>query len=98
LDDDDKEAYEKVSAIIKDKVVRVDSANVGKLKPSNVIDRVNKNSVIKLISMTIAVYTQCLGFGHPQTQKIRLIPIQSIVTIMRCIMTIYIKRNGWISL
>lgn len=48
LDDEDKKAYEKVSAIIKDKVVRVEAANVGKLKPSNVIDNVNKLSDVKI--------------------------------------------------
>lgn len=48
LDEEDKEAYEKVSAIIKDKVVRVEAANVGKLKPSNVIERVNRDADVKI--------------------------------------------------
>ncbi len=42
LSDQDKKNYEKVTAIIKDKVVKVEAANVGKLKATDVIDEVNK--------------------------------------------------------
>jgi len=42
LDENDKAAYNKVTAIIKDKVVRVEAANVGRLKPGSVIKEVNK--------------------------------------------------------
>lgn len=42
LDENDQKAYEKVTAIIKDKVVRVEAANVGKLKPSIVVNKVNE--------------------------------------------------------
>lgn len=41
LSDDDKEAYEKITAIIKDKKVIVEGANVERIKPSEVIRRVN---------------------------------------------------------
>lgn len=44
LDQKDREAYEKVTAIIKDKVVRVEAANVGKLKPSIVVNKVNERT------------------------------------------------------
>lgn len=42
LDEKDRESYNKVTSIIKDKVVRVEAANAGKLKPSSVIKKVNK--------------------------------------------------------
>lgn len=41
LSDDDKENYQRLVTIIKDKVVKQEAANVGKLKPSEVIERVN---------------------------------------------------------
>jgi len=41
LNDEDKEAYEKISVIIKDKKVTVEAANVGRLKPSDVVRKVN---------------------------------------------------------
>ncbi len=41
LDQKDQEAFDKVTAIIKDKVVKVEAANVGKLKPGKVIKEVN---------------------------------------------------------
>jgi len=43
LSDEDKEAYEKIAAIVKDRKIRVEAANVGKLKPSRVVDSVKKN-------------------------------------------------------
>lgn len=42
LDENDKESFNKVTALIKDKVVKVEAANVGKLKPGKVIKEVNK--------------------------------------------------------
>lgn len=43
LSDQDKENYGKVTAIIKDKVIKIEAANVGKLKATDVVDEVNKN-------------------------------------------------------
>jgi len=37
LSDADKEAFEKIAAIVKDRKVRVEATNVGKLKPSGVV-------------------------------------------------------------
>ncbi|MGM0601516.1 MAG: DUF3644 domain-containing protein [Candidatus Rifleibacteriota bacterium] len=42
LSDADKEAYEKIAAIVKDRKVRVEAANVGKLKPSGVVESIIK--------------------------------------------------------
>ncbi|MBN2103499.1 DUF3644 domain-containing protein [bacterium] len=42
LSKEDRDAYEKVTAIIKDKRVTIEATNVGKLKPSDVVDRVCK--------------------------------------------------------
>lgn len=44
LDEEDKAVYDKLLAIIKDKVVKVEAANVGKLKPSGVIEKVRAES------------------------------------------------------
>ena len=41
LNPDDKAEYEQLNVIIKDKTVRVEAVNVGKLKPSEVISKVN---------------------------------------------------------
>ncbi|MCK4796031.1 MAG: DUF3644 domain-containing protein [Spirochaetes bacterium] len=48
LSGEDKESYEKVTVIVKDKVLKKDVINPGKLKPSNLIDRVNETSPIKI--------------------------------------------------
>lgn len=40
LSDEDKELYEKITVLIKDKKVKVEGSNVGKLKPSNVVDKI----------------------------------------------------------
>ena len=41
LSPQDKEAYEKVTTLIKDKLIKIEAANVGKLKPSDVVNLVN---------------------------------------------------------
>lgn len=43
LSQEDQESYEKVTTIIKDKVLKKEAINPGKLKPSEVIERVNNN-------------------------------------------------------
>jgi hypothetical protein len=42
LSQEDREAYEKITTIIKDKKVTVEAANVGRLKPGDVVDRVRE--------------------------------------------------------
>lgn len=52
LNQEDRNAYEKLSVIIKDKTVRVEAANLGRLKPSDVVRKVNEalNGVVKMTS------------------------------------------------
>lgn len=40
LSDDDRDAYEKITAIVKDRKVKVEAANVGRLKPGGVVSTV----------------------------------------------------------
>ena len=42
LNEEDKAAYEQLNVIIKDKTVRVEAVNVGRLKPSEVLRKVNE--------------------------------------------------------
>ena len=42
LSDEDRAAYEKLNVIIKDKTVKIEAANVGRLKPSEVVKKVNE--------------------------------------------------------
>ncbi|MDJ0634048.1 MAG: DUF3644 domain-containing protein [Xenococcaceae cyanobacterium MO_188.B29] len=42
LSEDDKSAYEKIAVITKDKTVKIEAANVGRLKPSDVVRKVNE--------------------------------------------------------
>ena len=42
LSDDDKAAYEQLTVMIKDKTVTIEAANVGRLKPSEVVKKVNE--------------------------------------------------------
>lgn len=48
LSENDKKSYEKVTALVKDKVIKVEVINPGKLKPGKVIQEVNKKVNIKL--------------------------------------------------
>lgn len=50
LDDDDKAKYDQLAVIVKDKSVKIEATNVGRLKPSKVVDEVNKSLVGQSIS------------------------------------------------
>ncbi|MCB1583993.1 MAG: DUF3644 domain-containing protein [Xanthomonadales bacterium] len=53
LSQEDKEAFEQISVIIKDKKVTVEAANVGRLKPTEVVNRVNKSLNKKILSTNL---------------------------------------------
>ena len=53
LSDEDKEAYEKLNVIIKDKTVKIEAANVRRLKPSEVVKRVNEGLNGKSITQNL---------------------------------------------
>lgn len=55
LDEKDKEAYEQIAVIIKDKKVVVEGANINRLRVSQVVDSVNKKLDDKII--TISTHT-----------------------------------------
>ncbi|MDA2933131.1 DUF3644 domain-containing protein [Acidobacteria bacterium AH-259-D05] len=42
LNEEDKKAYEEITTIIKDKKIKIEAANVGKLKPGEVVSRVKE--------------------------------------------------------
>jgi hypothetical protein len=42
LSDENKEAFEKLNVVIKDKTVKIEAANVRRKKPFEVVRRVNK--------------------------------------------------------
>ena len=48
LSDEDKKKYDKLITIVKDRVVKTEAINPGKLKPGKVISQVNKKSPIKI--------------------------------------------------
>lgn len=48
ISEEDKEKYDHLTAIIKDKVVKLEGVNIGKLKPSKVLEEVNKSINLKL--------------------------------------------------
>ncbi|QSX37954.1 DUF3644 domain-containing protein [Shewanella sedimentimangrovi] len=53
LNDEDKAAYDQLNVIIKDKTVKIEAANVGKLKPSEVIKKVNIALQGKFITLSL---------------------------------------------
>ena len=57
LSDEDKAAYEKLNVIIKDKTVKIEAANVGRLKPSEVVKQVsealNGNSITQNLHVVL---------------------------------------------
>ncbi|MDW7748706.1 DUF3644 domain-containing protein [Halomonas sp.] len=53
LSAEDKEAYEQLTVIIKDKTVRVEAANVGRIKPKEVVRRVNERLQGKSITQPL---------------------------------------------
>ncbi|MEO7047328.1 MAG: hypothetical protein ABI091_18645, partial [Ferruginibacter sp.] len=48
LSENDKKNYEKVTALVKDKVIKTEVINPGKLKPGKVIQEINKNIDFKI--------------------------------------------------
>lgn len=50
LDAEDRERYDQLTVIVKDKSVKIEAANVGKLKPTKVVEKVNELLVGKSIS------------------------------------------------
>jgi hypothetical protein len=55
LSAEDKEAFEKLTVIIKDKTVRVEAANVGRIKPMEVVRRVNERLPGKTMTQNLHV-------------------------------------------
>jgi hypothetical protein len=55
LSDEDKAAYEQLTVIIKDKTVKIEAANVGRLKPSEVMRKVNETLNRKAITQNLHV-------------------------------------------
>lgn len=53
LSEDDKQAYEQLTVIIKDKTVKIEAANVGRIKPSEVVRRVNENLNRKVLTLNL---------------------------------------------
>lgn len=53
LSEEDKVAYEKLNVIIKDKTVKVEAANVGRLKPSEVVKKVNEGLTDKTVNQSL---------------------------------------------
>lgn len=53
LSEEDKAAYEKLNVIIKDKTVKIEAANVGRLKPSEVVKKVNEGLNGKSITQNL---------------------------------------------
>ena len=48
MSSEDKEKFEKLNAIVKDKVVKIEAVNVGKLKPSKVLSDLKEQTGIQL--------------------------------------------------
>lgn len=48
ISEHDRKKYEKLTSIVKDRVVRTEAVNVGKLKPGKVIEKVNKKYATKI--------------------------------------------------
>ena len=55
LSDEDKAAYEQLTVIIKDKTVKIEAANVGRLKSSEVIKKINGTLNRKAITQNLHV-------------------------------------------
>ncbi len=53
LNEEDKVAYEQLNVIIKDKTVKIEAANVGRLKPSEVVKKVNESLNEKFITQNL---------------------------------------------
>lgn len=43
LEDEDKQLYDQITALVKDRKIKVEGTNVGKLKPGKIIDKVNNH-------------------------------------------------------
>jgi len=55
LNEDDKAAYERLTVLVKDKTVRVEASNVGRLKASEVVKKVNDALTKKIMTQNLHV-------------------------------------------
>lgn len=65
LSEEDKQAYDQITVIIKDKTVKVEAANVGRIKPSEVVRRVNQNLNRKILTSNLHVTLYKLFEARP---------------------------------
>ncbi len=55
LNEDDKVSYERLTVLVKDKTVRVEASNVGRLKASEVVKKVNDSLTKKIMTQNLHV-------------------------------------------
>lgn len=55
LNEEDKAAYERLTVLVKDKTVRVEASNVGRLKASEVVRKVNDALIKKIMTQNLHV-------------------------------------------
>ena len=67
LNDEDRAAYDQVAVIVKDKKVRVEAANVKRLKPGEVVTKINNKLQGKLISQNLHVTLYKVFSVRPST-------------------------------
>lgn len=67
LSEEDKEKYDQLTAIVKDKVVKVEAVNIGKLKPGQVLSKVKEKTNITL-NHTDHKYLLCIFKIRPYSE------------------------------
>ena len=66
LDESDKENYKKITTIIKDKIVKQNVSNANLLKPSRVVDSVEKKTGVRISVSLHTMLWKAFGIRPPQ--------------------------------
>ncbi len=95
LSEDDREDYNKVAAIIKDKVLKKEVLNLGKYLPTGVLKKVKENTSVKLSHFD----DKCLFYVF-NIRKIReekreaFDKNKNTVSMMKLMKIMYLLKNG----
>jgi len=96
LNDDDKAAYEQVAVIIKDKTVKIEGANVKRLKPSEVVNKVNEALVDDTITQNLHVALYKIFSIRPQNGSDEPFDTNSEFCLYDETHSDYVYQDAWV--
>lgn len=95
---DDQEAYGKLSVLIKDKTVKIEAANVGRLKPSDVVKKVNEKMRHDTLNMSLHTLLYKVFAVRPQNTELDPFKTSSEFCLYDETHKDYVYLDAWVDL